>query len=89
MPHIHSKISTKSTFVKWSIRSTAMAVTILADTQICGCVNIVLVSFLFSSFDSGVDSVYDEEESEPVSVLNPLSPKSDQHQISPCNINAL
>ena len=21
--------------------------------------------------------------------LNPLSPKSDQHQISPCNINAL
>ena len=24
-----------------------------------------------------------------VSVLNPLSPRSDQHQISPCNINAL
>ena len=23
------------------------------------------------------------------SLLNPLSPKSDQHQISPCNINAL
>ena len=23
------------------------------------------------------------------SVFNPLSPKSDQHQISPCNINAL
>ena len=22
-------------------------------------------------------------------VFNPLSPKSDQHQISPCNINAL
>ena len=40
------------------------------------------MSFLFYSFDSGVDSVYDEEESEPVSVRNPLSPKSDQHQIS-------
>ena len=22
-------------------------------------------------------------------IVNPLSPKSDQHQISPCNINAL
>ena len=22
-------------------------------------------------------------------LINPLSPKSDQHQISPCNINAL
>ena len=22
-------------------------------------------------------------------ILNPLSPKSDQHKISPCNINAL
>ena len=22
-------------------------------------------------------------------IINPLSPKSDQHQISPCNINAL
>ena len=47
------------------------------------------MSFLFYSFDSGVDSVYDEEESEQVSVRNPLSPKSDQHQISLCNINAL
>ena len=24
-----------------------------------------------------------------MSIFNPLSPKSDQHQISPCNINAL
>ena len=24
-----------------------------------------------------------------VCTLNPLSPRSDQHQISPCNINAL
>ena len=24
-----------------------------------------------------------------VSCINPLSPKSDQHQISPCDINAL
>ena len=24
-----------------------------------------------------------------IGALNPLSPKSDQHQISPCNINAL
>ena len=22
-------------------------------------------------------------------ILNPLNPKSDQHQISPCNVNAL
>jgi len=25
----------------------------------------------------------------PVLFINPLAPKSDQHQISPCNINAL
>ena len=25
----------------------------------------------------------------PLFAINPLSPKSDQHQISPCNINAL
>ena len=85
MPHIHSKISTTVHFCKmvYSIYSNGYYNT---DTQICGyCV----VSFLFYSFDSGVDSVYDEEESEPVSVRNPLSPKSDQHQISLCNINAL
>ena len=34
MPHIHSKITTKSTFVKWSIRSTAMAITILTPRSV-------------------------------------------------------
>ena len=30
-----------------------------------------------------------QEIQESASYVNPLSPKSDQHQISPCNINAL
>lgn len=34
MPHIHSKITTNSTVVKWSIRSTAMAITILTPRSV-------------------------------------------------------
>ena len=58
---------------KWTFSSSLLKLSVISASDVCFTTRIC-------SKPVNIDTIKD---------VNPLSPKSDQHQISPCNINAL